>query len=90
MSPHWPGHVRIIDRPPPTAPTARVASRSYGDAGYLSTGSAHGKLLTPTLDKMAAEGMSFTEACEPPTPHNKPIFNICPHPNASLNGPRFH
>ena len=35
---------------------------SYGDAGYLSTGSPHGKLLTPTLDKMVSEGMSFTEA----------------------------
>ena len=34
----------------------------YGDAGYLSTGSAHGSLLTPNLDTMAAEGMSFTEA----------------------------
>ena len=34
----------------------------YGDAGYLSTGSAHGSLLTPHLDRMVQEGMSFTEA----------------------------
>ena len=34
----------------------------YGDAGYLSTGSAHGKLLTPNLDDMVAAGMSFTDA----------------------------
>ena len=28
----------------------------YGDAGYLSTGSAHGRLMTPQLDRMVADG----------------------------------
>jgi arylsulfatase A-like enzyme len=34
----------------------------YGDVGYLSTGSPHGKLLTPNLDRAVEEGTSFTEA----------------------------
>lgn len=34
----------------------------YGDVGYLQTGSAHGRLETPNLDKLASEGMRFTEA----------------------------
>ena len=39
-----------------------VDDMGYGDVGYLSVGSQHGKLLTPNLDKMVEEGMSFTEA----------------------------
>ena len=34
----------------------------YGDPGYLAVGNKHGKLLTPNMDQMVAEGMSFTEA----------------------------
>ena len=34
----------------------------YGDAGYLSVGSQYGSLLTPNLDRMVEDGMSFTEA----------------------------
>lgn len=34
----------------------------YGDAGYLSTGSNHGRILTPNLDKLVDTGMAFTEA----------------------------
>lgn len=34
----------------------------YGDPGYLAVGNKHGKLLTPNMDQMVADGMSFTEA----------------------------
>jgi arylsulfatase A-like enzyme len=58
------GNVPRRAQPSPPCALRAVALRGagYGDAGYLSTGSPHGKLLTPNLDKAVAEGMSFTEA----------------------------
>eukprot|EP00729_Bicosta_minor_P008985 gene8985-6743_t len=48
--------------PPPNILFFLADDMGYGDAGYLATGNPHGKLLTPNLDIMVGEGMSFTDA----------------------------
>jgi hypothetical protein len=52
----------------------------YGDAGYLATGNKHGKLLTPNLDAMVEQGMSFTEV-------RRFSRSTCRHPTLVMSSP---